>query len=61
MSNQSGIGIKREGSKHTIMIRDVDEELYIALWNLRRHLKAKDWKDMLRKIIELWREEWRWM
>jgi hypothetical protein len=43
------------------MIRDVDEELYIALWNLRRHLKAKDWKDMLRKIVELWREEWRWM
>ena len=50
-------GIKREGSSRIIIVRDVDDRLYIELWNLRRHLNAKSWKEMLEKIVKLWKEE----
>jgi len=35
-----------------ITVRNIDYDLYVKLWNLRRKLKARSWTDMLRKICE---------
>jgi len=50
-------------SKHTLIIRNVPEKLYVGLWNLRRKKNARSWRDLLEKIVEEWLEEesaWLW-
>lgn len=43
--------------KHIIHIRDIDEDLYELLWNLRKYYKAKSWHDLLKKICEEYKQK----
>ena len=43
--------------KHNILIRNLDHETYIILWNMRRRYKARSWADLLKKIAKEWAEE----
>jgi hypothetical protein len=48
--------------KHTLIIRNIPEELYASLWNMRRKMNAESWREMLEKIVEEWkREELEWL
>ena len=40
-----------------IFIRDVPEDLYELMWNLRKKYRARSWVDLLRKLTEEYREE----
>jgi hypothetical protein len=44
-----------------LLVRGVDSKLYAELWNLRRSMGARSWADMLRRIVEEWREEHGWL
>ena len=49
--------------KHTLHIRDLDDETYAILWNLRKYYKARSWSDLIRKICReyekrIMEEEW---
>jgi hypothetical protein len=44
-----------------LLVRGVDSKLYAELWNMRRSMGARSWADMLRRIVEEWREEHGWL
>ena len=44
-------------AKHIIHVRDIDDDLYELLWNLRKYYKARSWADLLRKITEQYKEQ----
>jgi hypothetical protein len=47
---------------HVLIIRNIPEELYASLWNMRRKMNAGSWREMLEKIVEEWkREELEWI
>ncbi len=43
--------------KHTIHIRNLDDETYMTLWNLKKRFKARSWAELLKIIVEIFEEE----
>jgi len=39
------------------MIRSLDHETYVLLWNLRKRYKVRSWAQLLRIIAKRWAEE----
>jgi len=37
--------------KHTLHIRNLDDETYTTLWNLRKAYGARSWADLIKKIV----------
>lgn len=42
---------------HTLHIRNLDDETYKLLWNLRKKLKASSWADLMKKVCTAYKEE----
>ena len=43
--------------KHTLHIRNLDDNTYCLMWAMRKKLKAKSWADMMKKICATYKEE----
>jgi len=43
--------------KHTLHIRNLDDDTYHLMWAMRKKLKAKSWADMMKKICATYKEE----
>ena len=43
--------------KHIIHVRDIDDELYELLWNLRKYYNARSWRELLEKICTEYAEK----
>ena len=45
------------GSFHTIIARNVPQDVYEALWNLRRKKKAGSWAKFFKILVDEFQEE----
>jgi hypothetical protein len=61
--NEHETGDKVNGKIHQLHIRDLDDDTYEKMWNLRKKKNAKSWADLMRIVcgeymVEV-KQEWK--
>jgi len=46
-----------KGKKYTVHLRNLDAELYEELWSIRYAIEAFDWIDVVKYLVEKYRED----